>query len=76
MTALPEHDDHLADAVALTEIAGTGDEAAARALLRHMNATAVAVRLARLLSEVVSENGQGRVVPPEFFRDFALGSRR
>ena len=72
MTEHDGHDDPLHDAVALAEVAGTGDEAAARAILANCDATAVAVRLARLLHAQVNENVAGRFVCAECFRSWAL----
>ena len=76
MTAGPDHDDPLHDAVALTEVVGSGDEAAARAILANCDSTAVAVRLARLLAELVSANDAGYAVCAECFRPWALDTAR
>jgi hypothetical protein len=67
-----DHDDPLYDAIALAECAGSGDEAAARAVLANMDAVPVAARLARLLAELVAENGAGSAVCPECFRSWAM----
>ena len=63
------------DAIALTECAGTGDETAARAILRNMDAPAVAARLARLLSQALADAERGMGPCRECFRDWLAGSR-
>jgi hypothetical protein len=68
-----EHEDPLYDAIALVELAGSGDEAAARAILRNCDSTAVTARLARLLAALVNENVAGNFVCAECFRAWAAG---
>lgn len=66
------HDDHLHDAIALTEAAGAGDTEGQRVLLRHGNSHATALTLARLLSALIEDNARGDAVCPGCFRDWAL----
>jgi len=69
MTA--EHDDATMDAIALVELAGSGDEAAARAILANCDPVAVITRLARLCAGMIGENEAGRVVCRDCWRPWA-----
>lgn len=68
---VPEHDDPLRDAVALVEAAIGDDALACGVILRNMDAAEVAVNLAKLLSELVADNGRGMGTGPCCFRAWA-----
>ncbi len=71
MTA--EHDDHLADAVALVIAAGGDDREGFGAVARNCDQGAVTVVLAKLLAELAADNaaGHGACGEPECFRAWA-----
>jgi hypothetical protein len=73
-----DHDwpDATMDAIALVELAGSGDEAAARAILKNCDSTAVITRLARLLAALVNANVSGEFVCAECFREWSLETMR
>lgn len=74
MTTQPEHDDHVADAIALVECTGRDDLAGAGAILRNCEHGPVTAVLAKLLAEVINDNAAGRVVCAECFRSWAIES--
>jgi AICAR transformylase/IMP cyclohydrolase PurH len=67
VTGGPEHDDHLADALAAVECVRRDDTEGLTAVLRHCNACGVTVTLAKLFAVVMNEHD----VPPDSFRDWA-----
>ena len=74
-----EWNDATMDAIALVELAGSGDEAGARAVLANCDLGAVAACLARLLAAVLAENERGIAVccpEPGCFREWALSAGR
>jgi predicted benzoate:H+ symporter BenE len=62
-----EHDDHLADALALIQAVREHDAAGLRALLANMDGAMTALRLAELFAAVMNEHD----VSPEEFRRWA-----
>jgi hypothetical protein len=62
-----EHDDHLADAVALVQAVREHDAEGLTAILRNCDGAMAALRLAECFAVVMEENE----VPPESFRSWA-----
>jgi hypothetical protein len=65
-----EHDDPLADAVALVECA-TGDPLGFGAIIRNADHPKVTVILAKLLAELVSDNARGIYICADCWRAWA-----
>jgi hypothetical protein len=57
-----DHDDALHDAIALVEAAGRDDALGCGAILRNMDAGAVAVNLVKLVAAVLEDNARGHAV--------------
>jgi hypothetical protein len=62
-----EHDDHLADGLALIQAIREHDAAGLKAILRNCDGARVALRLSELFAAVMDEHD----VPPESFREWA-----
>jgi hypothetical protein len=72
---VPDHDDVLADAVAMVEAAGWREDAEGfGAVVRNMDAGRTAVILAKLLAELLADNGDGYGVCPECFRAWSASA--
>jgi hypothetical protein len=73
MTAVPEHDDSLADALALVEAAGNDDSLGFGCVVRNCSSGTVVV-LAKLLAELLSDNADGYGVCPGCLRSWAAAA--
>jgi hypothetical protein len=71
VSAPEDFDDPLHDAIALVEAAVRDDPVGVGAILRNMDPGAVAAVLAKLLTEVLADNGRGLAVCGGCFRDWA-----
>lgn len=69
-------EDSTMDAIALVEAAGRDDALGCGAILRNMDAGAVAVNLVKLVAAVLEDNARGHAVcaDPECWRDWAVSA--
>lgn len=68
----PEHDDVLADAIALVETVLSDNTAGFGAVVRNADHPRVTVILSKLLAELLIDNDQGYGCCSECFRSWAL----